>query len=202
MPKIKLTKSELKAQRDALKQFTRFLPTLQLKKQQLQLETRQSQERVNKNKQREEEFKRHISTWISMFGISEDVGNISKYIKIDKIETTSHNIAGVAIPIYKKTIFSIENYDLFSESSWIDDGIKAICDLIEIRAERDVLIEQFNRINRELRTTTQRVNLFEKVKIPESKENIRLIQIYLGDQQTSAVGRSKIAKKKLAEATQ
>jgi V/A-type H+/Na+-transporting ATPase subunit D len=200
MPKIKLTKSELKSQRDALKQFTRFLPTLQLKKQQLQLETRQSQERVNKNKIREAEFKTHLSSWISMFGISDDIEKIINYIKIDNIETTSHNIAGVTIPIYNKTIFSIENYDLFCEAAWIDDGIKAICDLIEIRAERDVLIEQFNRINKELRTTTQRVNLFEKVKIPESKENIRLIQIYLGDQQTSAVGRSKIAKKKLAEA--
>ena len=155
MPKIKLTKSELKAQRDALKQFTRFLPTLQLKKQQLQLETRQSQERVNKNKIKEEEFKTHISSWISMFGISDDVEKISKYIKVDKIETTNHNIAGVTIPIYEKTIFSIENYDLFSETAWLDDGIKAVCDLIEIRAERDVLIEQFNRINRELRTTTQ-----------------------------------------------
>jgi V/A-type H+-transporting ATPase subunit D len=47
-----------------------------------------------------------------------------------------------------------------------------------------------------LRIVTQRVNLFEKVKIPESKENIRRINIYIGDQQTNSVGRSKIAKKK------
>ena len=31
MAKIKFTKTELKAQQDSLKQFTRFLPTLQLK---------------------------------------------------------------------------------------------------------------------------------------------------------------------------
>ena len=48
----------------------------------------------------------------------------------------------------------------------------------------------------ELRTTTQRVNLFEKVKIPEAKENIRIIRIFMGDQQTAAVARSKIAKGK------
>ena len=35
MAKIKFTKTELKAQQDSLKQFVRFLPTLQLKKQQL-----------------------------------------------------------------------------------------------------------------------------------------------------------------------
>ena len=51
-------------------------------------------------------------------------------------------------------------------------------------------------LNAELRTTSQRVNLFEKIKIPEAKENIRKIEIYLGDQQTFAVIRGKIVKKK------
>ena len=40
MAKIKLTKTELKAQTDALKRFQRFLPMLQLKKQQLVGKTR------------------------------------------------------------------------------------------------------------------------------------------------------------------
>ena len=44
------------------------------------------------------------------------------------------------------------------------------------------------------------MNLFETVKIPEARENIRVIGIYLGVQQTSAVVRGKIAKKKLQEA--
>ena len=199
MPKIKLTKSELKTQRDSLKQFTRFLPTLQLKKQQLQLETRLSQDRIQKNNKREIEFKHNISSWISMFGEDADIESLTDYISVDEIDTELHNIAGVEIPIYNKTKFEISDYNLFSETPWIDDGIKAICNLIEIRAERDILKEQYRRINNELRTTTQRVNLFEKVKIPECKDNIRVIQIYLGDQQTSAVGRSKIAKKKMAE---
>ena len=42
------------------------------------------------------------------------------------------------------------------------------------------------------------VNLFEKVKIPETQENIRRISIYLADQQVNAVVRSKIAKRKIA----
>ena len=40
MAKIKLTKNELKVQKDALKMFRRYLPTLTLKKQQLQTEIR------------------------------------------------------------------------------------------------------------------------------------------------------------------
>ena len=200
MPKIKLTKSELKAQRDALKQFSRFLPTLQLKKQQLQFETQKSQERVENNKKRETEFKRNISSWISMFGALNEVQNIAKLIHVLGVDTSINNIAGVPIPVYTGTRFKIDEYDLFNESPWVDDAIKAICDLIEIKTERDILIEQYKRIHNELKVTTQRVNLFEKVKIPESKENIRKIQVYLGDQLTSSVGRSKIAKSKLAEA--
>ena len=40
MAKIKFTKNELKKQKDALKRFLRYLPTLMLKKQQLQMEIR------------------------------------------------------------------------------------------------------------------------------------------------------------------
>ena len=54
-------------------------------------------------------------------------------------------------------------------------------------------------LGRELTKIVQRVNLFEKVKIPEAKENIRRIRIQLGDEMTAAVGRAKIAKNKLAE---
>lgn len=199
MPKIKFTKSELKTQRDSLKQFTRFLPTLQLKKQQLQLEARKSQERVELNKKKEADFKKNIASWIAMFALQDEVNRIIKYIEIEGIFTDKMNIAGVDIPVYKGAKFRIQEYDLYKETPWVDDGIKAFCDLIEIRAERDIIFEQFRRIINELRVTTQRVNLFEKVKIPQCKDNIRKIQIYLGDQLTSAVGRSKIAKKKLSE---
>lgn len=199
MAKIKLTKSELKTQRDALKQFERFLPTLQLKKQQLQLETRLSQQRVDKNTARENETKEEISSWVSMFGDNIDTKKLIDFISIKHIDYTFTNIAGVKIPIYSKTDFDIKCYNLFEESPWIDDAIQIICEILEIRIERDILKEQFVRLHKELQTTTQRVNLFEKVKIPQCKENIRKIQIYLGDEQTAAVCRSKIAKKKLSE---
>ena len=45
MGRIKHTKTELKAQREALRRYERFLPMLQLKKQQLQMELRQIEER-------------------------------------------------------------------------------------------------------------------------------------------------------------
>ena len=68
---------------------------------------------------------------------------------------------------------------------------------IKRKAELAVAREQLNILNDELRITIQRIKLFEEVKIPEAKENIRVIQIFLGDQLTAEVVRGKIAKAKI-----
>lgn len=199
MAKIKLTKSELKAQRDALKQFTRYLPTLQLKKQQLQMEMRDCEERMKKNLDAEKEVRNKLLSWVQLFGTTNTVEVLTKTVSLEKIDTTRTNIAGVDVPVYKEAIFNVSDYNLFETDYWFDEAIAIIKRVIEIRAEYKIIKEQRDLIAKELRTTTQRVNLFEKVKIPECKENIRTIQIYLGDQQTAAVGRSKIAKRKMEE---
>ncbi len=86
--------------------------------------------------------------------------------------------------------------DLFTTPTWVDDGMAVLEAMIRLRTEREILEEQRRRIADELRVTSQRVNLFEKVKIPETKENIRVIKIFLGDEQTAAVARGKLAKKR------
>ena len=81
----------------------------------------------------------------------------------------------------------------------MDDAAEAASSLIGVRAERGVAAEQVRLVAEELRTTSQRVNLFEKVKIPECVENIRVINVALGDEQTSSVARGKIAKGRQAK---
>lgn len=200
MPKIKLTKTELKKQRDALKQFTRFLPTLQLKKQQLQMEMRKCQDRLRENESKEKELRSGLDSWIALFGPEPDTARLTEIISLKGINSGTHNIAGVDVPVFESADFEIDEYDLFMEEPWTDDAVEAIRKLIELKAEHEIIQKQYDLIGQELRVTTQRVNLFEKVKIPESKENIRKIRIYLGDMDTAAVGRSKIAKRKVQEA--
>ena len=199
MAKIKLTKSELKTQRDAMKQFMRYLPTLQLKKQQLQMEMRDCDIRLRANEAAEKEVRKHLSSWMPLFGTAGTVEKLTSIITLEGIDTARANIAGVDVPVFKDARFLIDEYNLFSNELWIDDAVEAIKKVIAIKAEHQVIKEQRMLIEKELRTTTQRVNLFEKVKIPECKSNIRTIQIYLGDQQTAAFGRSKIAKRKMEE---
>ena len=199
MAKVKLTKTALKKERDSLKQFQRFLPTLQLKKQQLQLEMRECLNRIEFNERRERESKASLSSWLSLFGAEQDAFRAADLVKVDRIKTDVMNIAGVEVPHFQRVVFADIEYDLFSEDPWIDDAVAALRKIVELRMEREVIRKQYDLIQTELRVTTQRVNLFEKVKIPECKENIRRIGIYLGDMDTSAVVRSKIAKNKLQE---
>lgn len=193
MAKIKLTKNELKTQRDALARFNRYLPTLQLKKQQLQMEIRRLDQEILEKRDEEQEARAKLSSWIQLY--SEPI-DLAPYVELESLKTSTGNIAGVNIPTLDELIFKPATPDLFETPAWADEGIKVLKQLTRLRVERQILEEQHRLLGEELRTTTQRVNLFEKVKIPEAKENIRVIRIFMGDQQTAAVARSKIAKGK------
>ncbi len=196
MAKVKLTKNELKKQKDSLKRFTRYLPTLQLKKQQLQMVIRQVESQIEDKKKEIAKYEDTLSDWISVFG--EEVG-LDDLINIREIEKDMGNIAGVDIPVFKKLEFEPIEYNLFEMPLWVDQGVVTMKELAALNAEIEVLLEQKKLLDDELRTTTQRVNLFEKVKIPETREVIRKIGIYLGDQQTAAVVRGKMAKGKVVK---
>lgn len=194
MAKIKYTKNELKTQRDALDRFQRFLPTLELKRQHLQLEVQHLEAIIEEKKSAEAVLLNDIGNWIRLFAEDLDLGH---YLQVTDIRTRVGNIAGVMIPVFEDVVFKREPVDFFETPPWLDDGLDALAKLISLRAEQRVLAEQQRLLSEELLITTQRVNLFEKVKIPESTENIRIIRIFLGDQDAAAVVRAKIAKNKL-----
>ena len=162
---VKLTKNELKVQKDRLKQFQRYLPTLQLKKQQLQSVVMQVTAQLEKVEAERLKIVDGLDGWIAVFaenGSFPEGMRLDSLIRPKDVVCRDHNIAGVIVPVFEELTFEEISYDVADYP--------------------------------------QRVNLFEKVKIPEARENIRVIGIYLGDQQTSAVVRGKIAKKKLQEA--
>jgi V/A-type H+-transporting ATPase subunit D len=193
MGKVKNTKTELKAQRDALKRYQRYLPTLQLKKQQLQMEIRTVEQRVAEKKAEEEAARGALADWVKLY--SEPLDYLS-WLSVESIEVEPGNIAGVAVRSLREIRFTRTVPDLWATPDWLDEGLATLETLFRLRIERRLLEEQWRLLAEELRTTSQRVNLFEKVKIPECAENIRRIRIFLGDENTSAVVRSKIAKGK------
>ncbi|MDR0494332.1 MAG: V-type ATP synthase subunit D [Treponema sp.] len=198
MAKIKLTKNELKKQKDSLKMYRRYLPTLMLKKQQLQSEIRVTELRIKELQNEKNLLDESFKTWVAVFG---ELGVFTADIlRITQLKTSQGNIAGVAIPIFEGAEFAVSPYDLARKPLWLDTAVKKMEQVILLDLEAQILEEQRKRLERELRITTQRVNLFEKIKIPETKGHIKKIQVYLGDQQTSAVVRGKIAKSGLVKA--
>ena len=192
MAKIKLTKTELKAQSDALKRFLRFLPMLQLKKQQLQAEIAGIMAKAESVSAEERSLRRSIDSWVGLFASGEEI--VAGLVSVKAVRTSQANIAGVAIPVFDGIDADVRPIDLWETPAWIDDAVDAVTRVLALQAERVVLEEQKRLVSEELRTTSQRVNLFEKVKIPECRENIRVIKIAIGDEQTAAVTRGKMAK--------
>jgi len=193
MAKIKLTKNELKVQRDALTRFRRFLPTLQLKKQSLQVEVRRLARELAERRRAEEEARAAIASWVRLFAEPFD---FSPYLVLHEVRIGQGNVVGVNIPTLDGVAFEDAMPDPYASPGWVDEGVLGLRRLITLRLEREVMKRQHALLGEELRTTTQRVNLFEKVKIPECRESIRRIQIFLGDQQTASVARAKLAKGK------
>ena len=200
MAKVKLTKTELKAQSDALKRFQRFLPMLQLKKQQLQAEIAGIVQKTEAVTAREEAARAALGSWVGLFAAGGEAF-LSGLVQVKSIHTAWANIAGVTIPVFESVETEVKEVDAWSTPAWIDDAVKAVTEILSLRCERKVLECQRALVTAELTTTSQRVNLFEKVKIPTCKENIRVIKIAIGDEQTAAVTRGKIAKSRVPEAS-
>ena len=196
---VKLTKNELKVQKDRLKQFQRYLPTLQLKKQQLQSVVMQVTAQLEKVEAERLKIVDGLDGWIAVFaenGSFPEGMRLDSLIRPKDVVCRDHNIAGVIVPVFEELTFEEISYDVADYPLWVDTAVVTLREIARLDALVKTLRTQVELLERELRSTAQRVNLFEKVKIPEARENIRVIGIYLGDQQTSAVVRGKIAKKK------
>ena len=192
MVKVKLTKTELKAQTDALKRFQRFLPMLQLKKQQLQGEIAGIVAKAEATSGKEREIRAGLDRWVGLFATDESL--IAGLVKVREVRTGTANVAGVAIPTFEAIDTEVKEVDAWATPAWVDSAVETAVQVLSLQCERAIYEEQRRLVEEELQLTSQRVNLFEKVKIPECKEAIRRIKIAIGDEQTAAVTRGKIAK--------
>lgn len=194
MAKIKHTKNELKAQREALARYERFLPTLELKKSQLVTEIRHLSLAIEQVEEEIRKVTEQVFAWVDV--MAEEV-DLKAWLKIKEIHTDEGNIAGIEIRIFRQVEFEDVPYDFFTTPLWVDRALSILKEQIARRIKIKILQEQIEVLQQELCVTIQRINLFEKVKIPETRENIRIIQIFLGDAQTAEVVRGKIAKSKI-----
>lgn len=196
MSRVRASKHELKRQRDALARYQRYLPTLRLKQQQLQVELRRVESLLHEVSEQEATLRRDLETWIELWVEPLPFG---AYLALEDVERGETSVAGVSLPTLEGLRWRRLPPPLDTTPAWIDEALDTIERLLTLRLQRGVLAEQRSLLAAELRLTSQRVNLFEKVKIPEAQEALRVIRIALGDLQAAEVVRAKIAKAKALE---
>ena len=165
---------------------------LQLKKQQLQGEIAGIVQKAEETSAKERAIRAGLDRWVGLFATDENL--IAGLVKVREVKTGTANVAGVAIPTFERIDTDVKEVDVWSTPAWVDDAVETTTQVLSLQCERAIYEEQKRLIEMELQLTSQRVNLFEKVKIPECREAIRRIKIAIGDEQTAAVTRGKIAK--------
>jgi V/A-type H+/Na+-transporting ATPase subunit D len=193
--KIKLNKNTLREQKQMLALYQEFLPTLELRKQQLQTELRGLDRRVDERRTERDALYASAAPWAPM--LERALPWIRPLVALEEVVVKPGNVAGVKVPVFERVEFTPASYSLMATPPFYDAAIDYVQQTISAREELKVLERQREMLRKELVKTTQRINLYEKLLIPETKENIRRIKVYLGDQQTAAVCRAKIAKGKL-----
>jgi V/A-type H+-transporting ATPase subunit D len=196
--KLRLTRLELKRHRDHLERFERYLPSLRLKQQQLQMCLLSAAGRRQQAERQWAQAREKVRGYEAVFAdrAGADVRGLGAP---REVITSRENVAGVNLPVLQDVVFAKAAYSLFATAPWVDQAVADLREISRRHAELAVLDERRRLLRRELTRITQRVNLFEKVMIPRARHAIRVIQIHLGDEQTAAVARAKIAKARLVE---
>ena len=200
MSQLKLTKNELRLQQERLNLFSRYLPTLQLKKAMLQFEVNQTINEIVQLKRELAAAREAIVDFAPLLGQTREC-DVTFYAQVAHVKKHYENIAGVEIPVFDSVVFQEADYFLFDTPVWTDAAVKRLREWVIAKEKVNIGEEKKRALEKELRDVSIRVNLFEKVLIPRSEENIKKIRIFLGDQQLAAVAQAKVAKTKLAGVT-
>lgn len=197
MSQLKFTKKSMRDQQSKLSQLQTYLPTLQLKKKLLQFEIYNSYQVIEELYKQYQKVGEEVDQISLLF--SQDEPLIQRFAKVQHVEKSYENIAGVEIPKFLGVRFLEENFSLFDTSIWVDHALEKLKEMISLKQSMNVEEEKRRALIKELNEVSIRVNLFEKVLIPRTQANIKKIAIFLGDQFLGAVAQAKVAKTKILE---
>jgi V/A-type H+-transporting ATPase subunit D len=187
-----LNKSVLNQKNKQLKLFQRFLPTLEMKRQQLLVEKKKQAQEIEALREEYDRLSDNIGEQIPMVG--DRKLKLDGLITLESVELEEENMLGTRLPLLKDFTLVKESYSWFAQPQWIDILIHKLGDLVRLRLRREVAEERLRILEIAVRKVTQRVNLFDKVLIPETKADIKKIKIYLADEERAGIVRGKIAK--------
>jgi V/A-type H+/Na+-transporting ATPase subunit D len=196
MATLALSKTSLQQQHDKLRLFERFLPSLELKRQQLTAEHKKAVQVLAQAEQGADQASHSLTGLLPILGSSPM--KLSGLVRIRRIDVAEEDVLGLRLPTLRAVEFDVADYSLLATPFWIDALVTCLKDVIAYRIRLQVYRQRVTRMHAAVRHVSQRVNLFEKILIPNADKNIARIQIFLSDVERAAVVTSKIAKAKQA----
>jgi V/A-type H+-transporting ATPase subunit D len=194
MARLALSKSSLSVQNRRLKTFERYLPSLDLKRRQLIAERSKAARAIKATEAEIASLRQKVEEGLPM-GSNEEV-NIENLVHISRVDLGEENVMGVRLPLVREVELKRADYALLAKPEWVDNFAWRMEQMLQLRVRIQVERRRLALLDEAVRTITQRVNLFDKVLIPQARDNIRRIQIFLADGERAAVVRAKIAKGK------
>ncbi len=171
------------------------LPTLIAKESALRLEVKRAKEKVAELEDKiKEQLKSIDQTNRLWYEIPEGL------ISIKDVNIDIKKIAGVKTPILKSVDFSVNRYSLVAKAAWVPEGIEILKGISELKISLELAIKKVGILEYARKKTTQKVNLYEKVQIPEFNEAIQKIKRFLEDEENLSKSSQKILKMKIAAA--
>ena len=194
MARLALNKASLTKLTRQLKAYKNFLPSLDLKRRQLLGEQAKAKQALVDINQQLADLEPMIASDLLMLSNQEvDLTDIVKVVGVDLAE---ENVMGTRLPKLNKVDIEVRQYALLGRPHWVDRLVECLKVAVEMRLQLQVAEQRRELLSKAARTITQRVNLFDKVLIPQTQADIKKIQIYLSDAERAAVVNSKIAKRK------
>jgi V/A-type H+-transporting ATPase subunit D len=199
MSRLSLTKASLTKQKQLLKTFREVLPSLDLKRRQISAEREKANKLLSETQQKLAAIEPEIAQEIPMLS-NERVG-LKDIVKVTKVDLVEENVMGTRLPKVNNINIQVLSYALLGKPVWVDRVVELLAIALETQIHRQVAQRRLELLKQAERTVTQRFNLFDKVLIPQTKANIKKIQIYLADAERAGVVNSKLAKRKKEQET-
>lgn len=199
MPRLSFSKAALHKESAQLKRFKQYLPSLDLKRQQLVVERTKALTQLNNTQNQIERCYALVKEQLPM--LSSEHVDMEKLVTINQINISEENLVGVKLPYLKQIEIKSKPYSLLSKPHWVDLLVVQLKEMLELKVKLEIDQKRVEILQQAVKKVSQRVNLFDKVLIPRAQQNIRKIQIFLSDTERAAVVRAKITKnKRLKEA--
>ncbi|MBV7270627.1 V-type ATP synthase subunit D [Winogradskyella luteola] len=192
--KILMNKNTLALLKTELKEYKTALPVFEMKEQQLKESVQMVEHSIERLSQSIETTNTATKRWAAV--MAENTVDLAQIVQIEKVITKKKEIAGVTIEVFKDIIFNNAEIDLFNTPLWVDSAVIAIQDQKTDYALIKIEKRNLERLHEELAEARRMKNALKEVFIPEAKEFIRKIEIYLGDVERLAIGCAKLVKKK------